>query len=144
MGVVCVVLLLLVVVVLLVVMVHRQQTCAQIRRRGYSRLSPDVSHALHLDMKGDFTLHFDYLRECDKSVDKLLSQNFFDNIFVVIVSEGSTQFVVIHVMLILAETPESGHLFGVDEFEFAIGVGPRDYVFVLKIIRLLALGLTIV
>lgn len=95
-------------------------------------------------MKGDFTLHFDYLRECDKSVDKLLSQNFFDNIFVVIVSEGSTQFVVIHVMLILAKTPESGHLFGVDQFELAIGVGPRDYVFVLKIIRLLALGLTIV
>ena len=114
-----------------VVVMAGQKTCAQ-TGRGDGRLTIKTGHGLHLNMEGHFVLHFDYLRECHESIDELLSQHLFDDVLVVIVSEGATQFVVVHVVLILSEAPESGHLFGVDQLELAICVCPRNYVFVLQ------------
>lgn len=50
--------------------------------------------------------------------------NLLNNVLVVIVTEGSRQFVVVHVVLVLPEAPQFGHLFRVDELEFALVVRP--------------------
>lgn len=50
---------------------------------------------------------------------------------VVIVAQGARQFVVVHVVLVLAEAPQLGHLLGVDELELALVVGPGDDLLVL-------------
>lgn len=47
---------------------------------------------------------------------------------VVIVSQGSAQLVVVHVCLVLAETPQLGHLFRLEELELAVVGCPADEV----------------
>lgn len=56
-------------------------------------------------MERNFTLSFDYFRERDKSVDELLSEHLLDDVLVVVVPEGTGEFVIIHVGLVLPETP---------------------------------------
>lgn len=48
------------------------------------------------------------------------------NVLVVVVSEGSAQFVVIHVGLALALSPAPCHLVGVRHLELPVGPFPRD------------------
>lgn len=47
---------------------------------------------------------------------------------VVIVSQGSAQLVVVHVRLVLAEAPELGHFFRLEELELAVVGRPADEV----------------
>lgn len=55
-----------------------------------------------------------------------LAMHFGHNVLVVVISEGSTQFVIIHVGFALALSPSSGHLVGVCHLEFSIGSFPCD------------------
>ena len=84
-------------------------------------------------MKRNLILHLDNLRESHESIDKLLSQNFLDDVLVVIVSKSSWQLVVIHVVFILPEAPKSGHFFCINQLEFAVIISPGYDVFVLMI-----------
>lgn len=47
---------------------------------------------------------------------------------VVIVSQGSAQLVVVHVCLVLAEAPQLGHFFRLEELELAVVGRPADEV----------------
>lgn len=53
-----------------------------------------------------------------------MALNLLDNVLVVVVAERSRQLVVVHVVLVLPEAPQLGHLFGVDELELALVVRP--------------------
>lgn len=82
-------------------------------------------------MERDFVLHLDNLREGHESVDELLAQDFLNDILVVVVPKGAGELVVVHVGLVLPETPEPRHLLGIEQLELPLGVGPSDYILVL-------------
>lgn len=71
-------------------------------------------------------VHFQYLRERDKLVHKLLPNHLLDDVLVIIVTQGSAQLIVIHVCFVFSESPQFGHLFGFEELEFTIVGGPAD------------------
>lgn len=73
-------------------------------------------------------VHFQYLRERDKLVHKLLPNHLLDDVLVIIVSQGSAQLIVIHVCFVFSESPQFGHLFCFEELEFTIVRGPADQV----------------
>lgn len=52
--------------------------------------------------------------------------NFGHNVLVVVVAQGATQLVVVHIGLTFALTPTPRHLIGVGHFELAIGALPGD------------------
>lgn len=52
----------------------------------------------------------------------------------VIVSEGSAEFVIIHIGLVLANPPETSHLFCLQKLELPILRGPADHVLVLRLL----------
>lgn len=78
-------------------------------------------------------VHFQYLRERDKLVHKLLPNHLFDDVLVVVVSKGSAQLIVVHVCFVLAESPQFGHFFRFEELEFAIAGGPADQMLMLLV-----------
>lgn len=53
----------------------------------------------------------------------------------IIVSEGSAEFVVIHVGLVLTNPPETSHLFCLQELELPVIGCPADHVFVLRLLE---------
>lgn len=55
-----------------------------------------------------------------------LAVHFGHNVFIVVVSEGPAQLVVIHVGFALALPPAPGHLIGVRHFELPVGPLPGD------------------
>lgn len=55
-----------------------------------------------------------------------LAMHFGHNVFIVVVSEGPAQLVVIHVGLAFALPPAPGHLIGVRHFELPVGPLPGD------------------
>lgn len=55
------------------------------------------------------------------------------DVFVVVVPQSPAEFVVVHVGLVLALAPFSGHFIGIHEFKFAIGALPRDASRVLRV-----------
>ncbi|CAG2107364.1 unnamed protein product [Medioppia subpectinata] len=83
-------------------------------------------------MKRHAILHFDNLSSGDESVDELLCQHFLNDILVVTIPQRSAQFTVIHIMLILPQTPQSRHLFSRHQFELTVIVGPRDYIYITR------------
>lgn len=78
-------------------------------------------------------VHFQYLREGDKLVHKLLPNHLLDDVLVVIVSQGSAQLIVIHVCFVLPESPQLGHFFCFEELEFTIVGGPADQMLMLLV-----------
>lgn len=52
----------------------------------------------------------------------------------IIVSEGSAEFVVIHVRLVLTNPPETSHLFCLQKLELPIIRRPADHVLVLRLL----------
>ena len=44
----------------------------------------------------------------------------------IVVAQGPAQFVIVHVGLVLASAPKLGHLFGLQQLELALLVGPAD------------------
>lgn len=73
-------------------------------------------------------VHFQYFRERDKLVHKLLPNHLFDDVLVVIVSQGSAQLIVVHVRFVFSESPQFGHFFCFEELEFTIVGRPADQV----------------
>lgn len=79
-------------------------------------------------------VHFQDLWVRDKLVHKLLTIHFFNDILYIIVSEGSAEFVVIHVRLVLTNPPETSHLFCLQKLELPIIRRPADHVLVLRLL----------
>lgn len=61
-----------------------------------------------------------------KFVSVSLAVHFGHNVLVIVISEGSTQLVVIHVGFTFAFSPAPGHLIGVGHLELPIGAFPRN------------------
>lgn len=55
-----------------------------------------------------------------------LAVHFGHNVFIVVVSEGPAQLVIIHVGFALPLPPAPGHLVGVRHFELPVGAFPGD------------------
>lgn len=72
---------------------------------------------------------------CNKSINKLLALNLLNNVLVIIITERSTQLVIIHIMLILAKTPQFSHFFSIDKLEFTLIIGPGYDCFVLLFVN---------
>lgn len=53
----------------------------------------------------------------------------------IIVSEGSAEFVIIHVGLVLANPPKTSHLFCLQKLELSIVRGPADHVLILRLLQ---------
>lgn len=69
--------------------------------------------------------------ELHEFVDEFLAHHLLDDILVVIIAQRAAQFVIVHVRLVLAETPKASHFFSIQQLEFAFGVRPRDQMVVL-------------
>ena len=82
-------------------------------------------------MERNLLLQLDVLRKRDEPVDELLAEHLLDDVLVVVVAQGARQFVVVHVRLLLAKTPQLGDLFGVHQLELAVIAGPCDDLLVL-------------
>lgn len=80
-------------------------------------------------------VHFQNLWVRHKLVHKLLTIHFFNDILYIIVSEGSAEFVVIHIRLVLPNPPETSHLFCLQKLELPIIRGPADHVLVLRLLQ---------
>ena len=53
--------------------------------------------------------HVEIVGKLDESVNEFLTVHFLDDVLVVIVTECATQLVIVHVRLVLSQTPESSH-----------------------------------
>lgn len=62
-----------------------------------------------------------------------LPGNFVDDVFVVVITEAPTQFLVVHLWLVLPGSPTSRHLFWVYQLEFPLTAGPSDTVLAVAI-----------
>lgn len=78
-------------------------------------------------------VHFQYLRERDKLVHKLLPNHLLDDVLVIIVSQGSAQLIIVHVRFVFSESPQFGHFLCFEELEFTIVGGPADKMLVLLV-----------
>lgn len=117
--------------VLLQPAVRLMRSRAVVSRRRIRGRRTSMVYALHFNVKRDFVLGFDDLGEGNETIDEFLSQDLLDNVLVVIITQRSTQFVVVHVVFVLSQTPQPGHFFGVNQLEFAISVRPSNDVRVL-------------
>ena len=90
-----------------------------------------LSERLHLHVERDLVFRLDYLRERDEPVHKLLSHHLLDDSLLVVVPQRSAQFVVVHVLFVLADAPQARHFLRVQQFELAVVVRPLDDVTVL-------------
>lgn len=79
-------------------------------------------------------IHAQNLRVGDKLVHKLLTIHFLNDVLHIIVSEGSAEFVVIHIGLVLSNPPETSHLFCLQKLELPIIRGPADHVIILRLL----------
>lgn len=95
--------------------------------RGHLALAVLQQEALPADLHR-VRVHFQYLRERDKFVYKLLPDHLLDDILVIIVSQGSAQLVIVHVCFVFPESPQFGHFFCFEELEFTIVGSPADQV----------------
>lgn len=95
--------------------------------RGHLTVAVLQQEALPADLYR-VRIHFQDIRERDELVHKLLPDHFLDDVLVVIVSQRSAQLVVVHVGLVLAEAPQLGHFFRLEELELAIVRCPADEV----------------
>lgn len=95
--------------------------------RGHLTVTVLQQEALPADLHG-VRVHLQDIRERDELVHKLLPNDFLDDVLVVVVSQRPAQLVVVHVCLVLAETPQLGHFFRLEEFELAIVGRPADEV----------------
>ena len=68
------------------------------------------------------------LQVADEAVDVALAGRLVDDVFVVVVAETATEFLVVHLGLVLADAPTARHLVRVGEFELPAVAGPRDKV----------------
>lgn len=59
----------------------------------------------HFHMERDFVFSLNDFGEGNEAVHELLTEDFPDDVLVVIVPESSGQFVIVHVVLVLAEAP---------------------------------------
>jgi hypothetical protein len=73
------------------------------------------------------------LKIAHEAVDVAFPRDLVDDVLVVVVAEAATQFLVVHLGLILAGAPPPRHLLGVDELELPVSSGPRDAVLTLAI-----------
>lgn len=71
--------------------------------------------------------------EGDKLVDEFLSQRLLDDVLVVVIAQSSAQLVVVHVLLVFTESPQTCDLLCVDQLELALLAGPVDDVLVLVV-----------
>lgn len=53
----------------------------------------------------------------------------------VVVSEGSAEFVIVHIRLVLSNAPEASHLFRLQKLELPIIRRPADHVLVLRLLE---------
>lgn len=53
----------------------------------------------------------------------------------VIVSERTAEFIVVHTGLVLADSPEPGHLLCLQQFELPVAGGPTDDILVLRLLQ---------
>lgn len=88
-------------------------------------LSPAHCHGVHLQNL--------WVRH--KLVHKLLTIHFFNDILYVVVSEGSAEFVIVHIRLVLSNAPEASHLFRLQKLELPIIRRPADHVLVLRLLE---------
>ena len=82
-------------------------------------------------MEWNLVLCLDDFGKRNEPIHKLLSHHFFDDVLVVIVAQCTAQFVVVHVLFILADAPQARHFLRAQQFEFTIVVCPFDDVTVL-------------
>ena len=111
-----------------------EQRGRQARRwRGRRRRTASVSllEALHLDAEGDFVLGLGDFGEGHEPVHEFLAHDLLDDVLVVVIAQSTREFVVVHIVLVLAQAPKTRHLLGVDQLELALVRRPRDDVTVL-------------
>lgn len=53
----------------------------------------------------------------------------------IIVSESTAEFIIVHTGLVLADSPESGHLLCLQQFELPVVGGPTDDILVLRLLE---------
>lgn len=82
-------------------------------------------------LKRHFGLRLDNFREGHELVDELLSHGLLDDVLVVVVAQSPAQLVVVHVVLVLPESPQPGHFLGVDQLKLPLLARPVDDVLVL-------------
>lgn len=73
------------------------------------------------------------LEVAHEAVDVPLPGYLVDDVLVVVVAKATAQFLVIHLGLVLAGTPSSCHLFGVNQLELPLTASPRDAVLAVAI-----------
>lgn len=69
------------------------------------RLSILSVEALHLHFERDLVFSFHYFRKRDKLVNKFLSNDFLDDILVVIVTESTAELIIVHIGFIFTKSP---------------------------------------
>lgn len=99
---------------------RRRRTAAADSSRGRRRHRVSLLKRLHLDAKGNFVFCFGDFGKRNEAVDELLSHDLLDDVLVVVIAQRPRQFVVVHVVLVFPQTPQSRHLLGVDQLEFAL------------------------
>ena len=90
-----------------------------------------LSQILHLHFEWNLVLCFHNFRKGDKLVHKFLAHDFLDDVLVIIVSQSTTQFIIVHVVLVFTEAPQASDFFCIYKFKFSIIVGPLYDVLVL-------------
>lgn len=103
--------------------------------RSTANFTGAQSFTISLDLAHCHWVHFQNLWIRDKLVHELLTVHFFDDILYIIVSEGSAEFVIIHVGLVLANPPKTSHLFCLQKLELSIVRGPADHVLILRLLQ---------
>lgn len=53
----------------------------------------------------------------------------------IVVSESTAEFIIVHTGLVFADSPESGHLLCLQQFELPVVGGPRDDILVLRLLQ---------
>ena len=59
-------------------------------------------------------------------VDKFLTQHFLNDVLIIVITQGSTQLVVIHVCLVLPQSPQPSHFFCINQLKFSVIICPCD------------------
>jgi len=62
----------------------------------------------------------------DEAVDVSLAGGFVDDVLIVVVAQAATELLVVHLGLVLADAPASGHLVGIAQLELPAVARPRD------------------
>jgi len=68
------------------------------------------------------------LQVADETIDVSLAGRFVDDVLVVVVAQSTTQLLVVHLGLVLADAPPPGHFIRIGQFELPSVARPRDEV----------------